>query len=443
MNQNEVRLREHVGIVTSDTSTSRFGFFVTSLKSRAWVGMEDYVMVDHPVFGEACPLLAVVKEIRNYEQVVGATVNEKTVETVATSEILGFVDMRDAETKPLRKLSVPPSPGSKVYLPSFEFLEDILLRDISGKAIMHPLLVGTIESQAVAKSGDVKPLSFCLNAEDLMHQHLLISGVSGCGKTHTATVIIEELANKTRRPVVILDPHREYFTVGVARKHLQELRVDRLATIKSYPFDFRVSLFAYDADSAVKTLKMLEVESGKGGRFTVESVPGEWSKACNGKAEAEMKEALKSAVKPGQLAIIDAEGLPENERGNLFTCCVRALWRARVEGGVEPFVLVVEDSATVETQTLERIASEGRKAGVSMCLMSQHPTEISRTVLSQTSAQLMGRTADAGDLECLKNMAGDKYTLLPQLTRGEWIANSITMIRPTEVHVRERYSLAV
>ena len=67
---------------------------------------------------------------------------------------------------------------------------------------------------------------------------------------------------------------------------------------------------------------------------------------------------------------------------------------------------------------------------------------MSRAVLSQMSAQLIGRTIDTEDLEYLKNMAGDKYALLPQLTRGEWIANGITLIRPTGVHVRERYSLA-
>jgi DNA helicase HerA-like ATPase len=340
-------------------------------------------------------------------------------------------------------LSVPPSPGSKVYLPSYEFLEDVLLRDLEGKPFIHPLHLGTLESQAVAKSGDAKPLSFCMDAEDLVHQHLLIAGVSGSGKTHTATVIVEELANKTRYPVVVLDPHGEYLTVGLAGKHFQELKTDDPATMKNYPFSFRVSLYVYDADRAARTLKRLEVESGKDGRFSVESVPGEWSKACSGRAEAEMKEALREGVKPGHVAIIDAGGLPEGERGNFFTCCVKALWQARVQGSMEPFLLVVEDSATVETETLERIASEGRKAVVSLCLLSQHVTEVSRAVSSQTGAQLIGRSTDAGDLECLKNMAGDKYALLPQLTRGEWIANGITLIRPTEVRVRERYSLAV
>jgi hypothetical protein len=55
-----------------------------------------------------------VKEIRNYEAVVGSTVGEKNFETVAAGEIRGYVDLRDPEVRPLRKLSVPPAPGSKV-----------------------------------------------------------------------------------------------------------------------------------------------------------------------------------------------------------------------------------------------------------------------------------------------------------------------------------------
>jgi len=440
---NDVRFREHVGIVTSDTGTRQFGFFVTSLKSRAWVGMEDYVMVDHPVFGEACPLLGVVKDIRNYEEVVGTTVNEKTVETVATSEILGYVDMRDPETRPLRKLTVPPSPGSKVYLPSFEFLEDILLRDLEGKPFAHPLHLGTLQSQAVAKSGDVKPLNFCLNAEDLLQQHMLIAGVSGSGKTHTAAVIVEELANKTRFPVVILDPHSEYLTVGLAGNHLLEVGADDPAAMESYPFSFRVSLYAYDPDRAMETLKKFEALSGKGSRFAIGSAPCEGSDARNEKTEAKMKEALRDAVQPGQITIFDTNGMPDGERGNFFTCCAKALWQSRVEGSIDSFILVVEDSAAIEAETLEKIASEGRKIGILLCLLSQHPTEINKAVLSQMSAQLIGRTTDSNDLDYLKNMVGEKHALLPQLTRGEWLANGMTSVKPTAVMIRNRYSLVI
>jgi DNA helicase HerA-like ATPase len=231
-------LKEHVGIVTSDTSTVQFSFFVTPLKNKTWLGKEDYVMVDHPVFGELCPLLAVVKEIRNYEEVVGTTVNEKRVETLAAAEILGYVDLRNPETRPLRKSFVPPSPGSKVYLPYLEFLEDVFLRDFDGRSFVHALHVGTLESRATYRNGDAGSLSFCLNAEDFMRQHFLVAGMTGTGKTHAAAVVVEELANKTDLPVVVLDSFGEYVTVGFAGKNCEEFAKAGHASAKDYRFEF-------------------------------------------------------------------------------------------------------------------------------------------------------------------------------------------------------------
>jgi DNA helicase HerA-like ATPase len=300
--------------------------------------------------------------------------------------------------------------------------------------------LGTLESRAAFGNGDSKPLNFCLNAEEFTRQHFLITGMSGVGKTHAATVIIEELANKTRRPVVVLDPHGEYVGVGVAGKRMKELGA---AAVKDYPFDFGVSIHAGDAEGTVKALRKSGVEVGRQSRFSVRDVSGRWLKGCDEKTEVEVKEALTEGVKRGQVKIVAAKGLAADERSSLFACCVRALWKARVEGSVEPFVLVVEDAETIDPKTLMRIASEGRKAGVSLCLLSQHPTEMSRAVLSQMGTQLMGRTTDTGDLEYLRNMAGEKCIVLPQLTTGEWVVNGITLTRPTRLFVRERYSLTV
>jgi DNA helicase HerA-like ATPase len=204
MDPSEVRLKEHLGIVTSDTSTTSFSFFVTPLRNKTWVGKEDFILIEHPFLGESCPLIAVVREIKNYEEIVGSTVNEKSVQTTANAEILGFIDLRNDEKRALKKSSVAPGPGSKIYLPYAEFLEDIFLRDLEGKLFEHPLHVGSLESHAPSRDGSARQLSFSLDAKDFAKHHFLIAAISGAGKTHTATVIVEELATEAGWPVVFL-----------------------------------------------------------------------------------------------------------------------------------------------------------------------------------------------------------------------------------------------
>lgn len=430
MDLTEVRLKEHLGIVTGETSTGHFSFFVTPLRNKTWVGKEDYVVIEHPVLGERCPLIAVVREIKNYEEVVGSTVNEKSVKATATADVLGYVDLRDDEKRPLQKSFMAPSPGSKVYLPYLEFLEDLFLRDFEGKPFEHALHVGSLESHAPGKDGSIRQLDFCLDAKDFEKQHFLISAMTGAGKTHTATVIVEELASKAGWPIVVLDSYGEYTTVGLLAKRLRE----------GHSFNFGVSIHSCDSKHVADKLGKFEIASGKASRFSVETVADRWLKTLDGKMEAEIRDELKGDVKPNHVVIIDSKGVLSGERRKLFTNCVRALWRGRVEGSVKPFVLVVEEPEFVEAEMLERVASEGRKFGVTMCLLSQHPSGLSSRVSSQLGFQFMGRTTNAADLECLTSMAGEKSVLLPQLARGEWIVGGISL-RPTKVYVRVRYSV--
>lgn len=47
----EIRFKEHLGIVTSEANTAQFSFYLSPPKNRVAVGKNDYVLIDHPVFG--------------------------------------------------------------------------------------------------------------------------------------------------------------------------------------------------------------------------------------------------------------------------------------------------------------------------------------------------------------------------------------------------------
>ena len=137
---NQIKLKEHLGIVTSDASSFEFSFFVTPLKGKLSVEERDYVLVPHPSLGDAYPILAQVIELKNYEEVVGTTLNEKAVHTTAVGKILGYVDFK-GEKRVLKKLYSPPTPGSKVYIPYVEFIEDLFCRNARGNSFKPALFL--------------------------------------------------------------------------------------------------------------------------------------------------------------------------------------------------------------------------------------------------------------------------------------------------------------
>ncbi|MDQ1280637.1 MAG: hypothetical protein QG670_1900, partial [Thermoproteota archaeon] len=193
MSNGDIRFKEQIGIVTSEASSEQFKFFVTPLTNNLGVGKDDYIIIEYNLYGKPCPLLAVVKDLINYEEVIGTSIREnKSVKTIATGEIIGCVDIRNPEVKILRKISTPPTPGCRVFLPYLEFLEDVFSRTQTGKLLKRPLHIGELLN-ANSKQGGLKPLNFYLDFENLTNNHMLISAISGHGKTSLASVIVEEI----------------------------------------------------------------------------------------------------------------------------------------------------------------------------------------------------------------------------------------------------------
>jgi len=381
MEPTKTRIKEHIGMVTNDTSTTHISFLVSPLKNKTSMEKAEYVILDHPTQGDACPIIAEVTEIKGYEEVVGSTLGDKNAgNLIATAQILGYTNLTE-QNRPIRKLLTPPIPGSRVYLPYAEFLEDTFTRDTNGKPYTTPIQIGTMEATATTTKENKKPVDYYLNAEDITTKHTLITATDGAGKTHTATILIEETANKTQHAIVVIDPYGEYSTIKEhAKKPVQTITPNPDKTAK---------------DPA-------------------------------------------KAIKPNQITTLNAEGLTPEEKQNLYTHHLKNLWKARLEKTIPPLLLVIEDAENLKSETLEAIAYEGTKHGIALILIAKHPTELGGKILTQTTTQIMGRTTDKDDLDYLKNMAMEKAALLPQLKQGEWIINSTTTTQPTQIRVKQR-----
>lgn len=88
-------------------------------------------------------------------------------------------------------------------------------------------------------------------------------------------------------------------------------------------------------------------------------------------------------------------------------------------------------------KSLERIAKEGRKYGLSLMVVSQRPSEVSETIFAQCNNFVSLRLTNHGDQSYIKNLMPDSTKsigeILPNLAPGECIVVGDSIIMPTVI----------
>ena len=373
MDLSSVRIREHFGLVSNDTHTGQFCFLVSPPKNKGSVEKYDYVLIDHPLFGEVCQVLAVITDITSYEEVAGSTIGDKMGKMLATAKIEGYIDLRN-ENRPMAKVLVPPNPGCRVYVPLKKFLEEILNRNAKGEVFKVPIQIGTFEGSSAQEQDSSGSIKCFIDAQELTSKHAIITAVAGAGKTHIAKLLIQEISNKTSNQIIVLDPYNEY------------------------------------SNSLETPAKAIVV---------------------NSKMD---KDSMAKEIKRGQISILNGYGLSPKEKRSFYIETMQMLLKLRLEDKIKPLFLIIEESENLIGETLEQVISEGRKTGIFTCLITTNPAKLGGSILSQIGTQIIGKTTNKEDIGYLENMAGTSITL-PDLTSGEWIFNGIIANRPLKVHV--------
>jgi DNA helicase HerA-like ATPase len=368
-----VRIREHFGLVSNDTHIGQFCFLVSPPKNRGSVEKYDYVLIDHPLFGEACQVLAAITDITSYEEVAGSTIGDKMGKMIATAKIEGYIDLRN-EIRPMAKVLVPPNPGCRVYIPLKKFLEDILNRNAKGEVFKDPIQIGTFEGSSVHEQDNSGNIKCFIDAQELTSKHSIITAVAGAGKTYTAKLLIQKIASKTSSQIIVFDPYNEY-------SNAQETQAKAIV---------------------------------------VNSIMD--------------KDSLAKEIKRGQISILNGYGLSPKEKRSFYTETLQMLLKLRLEDKIKPLFLIIEEAEKLSGESLDQVVSEGRKTGIFTCLLTTNPAKLGGNILSQMGTQIIGKTTNTEDIQYLENMAGTPNTL-PDLNLGEWIINGIIANRPLKVHV--------
>ena len=96
----------------------------------------------------------------------------------------------------------------------------------------------------------------------------------------------------------------------------------------------------------------------------------------------------------------------------------------------------IDDASLV---TFERISKEGRKYGVGLVVISQRPSEVNRTVLSQSNNFIAMRLTNVDDQSVVKRLLpdslGDYAEMLPILDVGEALVVGDASLLPSRIRV--------
>ena len=134
------------------------------------------------------------------------------------------------------------------------------------------------------------------------------------------------------------------------------------------------------------------------------------------------------------IRIIDLSGIPNEVAGIASAVIARSLFNFKVWQTIEerersPVVLVCEEahryvpnSGEVQyeaaQEAIRRIAKEGRKYGLGLILVSQRPSEVEATVLSQCNSWIVLRLTNETDRSHVRAILPDSLTGLTKLLSG-------------------------
>ena len=100
-----------------------------------------------------------------------------------------------------------------------------------------------------------------------------------------------------------------------------------------------------------------------------------------------------------------------------------------------------DSAGSLSVEIFERIAKEGRKYGIGLVVISQRPSEVNRTVLSQCNNVIAMRLTNGDDQSVIRKLLPDSLggvgDLLPLLDVGEALVVGDSSLLPTRVRVAE------
>ncbi|MBU0761502.1 MAG: ATP-binding protein [Candidatus Altiarchaeota archaeon] len=483
-----------VGQVIGSTTLRSFRFVIKQ-GMEGKVKRDEFVTVEESVSGNK--ILGVIKEI--------IITNELLPEEFGRDLRLSDIILNEGEyPAPVVKIlgvysnkgfEMPRhgiTPGSNVELASDKMLDEILSQDPAKSA--HVGSLSTRESVEVN-----------LDINEMVSRHCAVLAMTGAGKSYSVGVLIEEIMKKGGSAVVY-DMHGEFKRMQVEGSKTviydvvgeDKIKVDisSLTTVDLINLmpdltptqaDLMDEVFSlanrffdkYDLQNIYQVLESI-YEIQKNDKKNVNEVfPSDTLKSISKKIGVSTVGALMRRIKrlermgvftaegtsfselvcKNQLSIIDLSDADERVSQTIVSAISRGIFEGRKkyvrekEGISTPTLLIVEEAHNFIPRSdegyynpakkiIRKIAREGRKFGVGLCIVSQRPNKLDADVLSQCNTQLIMKIVNPADQEYIRQsvetVTEDIVRDLPGLGRGEAIVTGSAVTLPVPVKIRKR-----
>ena len=250
--------------------------------------------------------------------------------------------------------------------------------------------------------------------------------------------------------------------IGLAERFYDKYDLKILFDIVSLVYDIKKGDGVGRGEPAVFPIEAIKVITKKVGLSTIGALMRRIKRLERTGVFSMEGTPLSDIVSGNQLTVINLSEADERVSETIIAAITRRIFEARrraVKGESDgemlntPTFLIVEEAhnfaprATEERPALSRgilrkIAREGRKFGVGLCVVSQRPNKLDSDVLSQCNTQIIMKIMNPADQEYIRasveTVTEDIVRDLPSLSRGEAIIVGSAINFPVPVKIRER-----
>lgn len=301
---------------------------------------------------------------------------------------------------------------------------------------LRGLIIGKTEAEATSQNNIVY--------KALKHARMVTAGIVGALPPEPEGDFSSTLvAGKTEEDINGFDRDRPYrFNLNEFVKHIDQVQGRKSGTTQKLSASDRKSI-----ESILDKLSVLRTDPRL--QFLMREDSSD-------SLETSILQLTGAGANGSTLKLVDVSGVPNEVAGTLAAMICRLLfsykvWQTKAQRIVDPLMIVCEEAHRYvpdrgEAQYREaqdavrRIAKEGRKYGLGLMLVSQRPSDVESTVLSQCNSWVVLRLTNGRDQEHVSKFLPDSLAgitkILSSLARREAIFVGEAAALPARVRIR-------